>query len=252
MSSPLSAVRPMLKVSALHYQYPSGQEVLRGVSFALEAGEHVALLGPNGAGKSTLIQHLNGILTGQGSVEVDGLRLSPSTLPEIRRRVGVVFQDPDDQLFCPTLEQDIAFGPRHFGLKGEALARRVQDALEIMGLQKLRERAPHQLSFGEKRRAALAAVLACAPDILVMDEPSANLDPRHRRYLIDWLNRWPGTVLLATHDLDLALEATRRALLLEGGQVIAEGPSAQLLRDQALLEAHGLELPLRLQGWPAG
>lgn len=239
----------MLKVTELHYRYPTGQEVLRGVSFSLGRGEHVALLGPNGAGKSTLIQHLNGILTGQGQVEVGGLTLNKASLPEIRRRVGVVFQDPDDQLFCPTLEQDVAFGPRHFGLSGEALERRVQEALRVMGLQTLRARAPHQLSFGEKRRAALASVLACAPDVIVMDEPSANLDPRHRRQLITWLNAWPGTVLVATHDLDLALEATQRVLLLEEGRIIAQGPSAEMLRDQALLEAHGLELPLRLQGW---
>jgi cobalt transport protein ATP-binding subunit len=241
---------PVLFVRGLRYTYPGGRVALGGVDFQLEPGEHVALIGPNGAGKSTLIQHLNGILLGEGELRVGGVPVGKKTLKEVRRRVGVVFQDPDDQLFCPTLEADVAFGPRNFGVPELEVAPRVDAALEVVELAHLRTRPPFQLSFGERRRAALATVLACDPDVVVLDEPSANLDPRHRRRLIDWLKAHPGTVLVATHDLDLALEATSRCLLLDGGQLIADGPSEVLLRDRALLEAHALELPLRLQGWP--
>lgn len=241
---------PSVSVSGLHYQYPGGPVALKGLSFSLAQGEHVALLGPNGAGKSTLIQHLNGILVGKGQVQIGELTVESKTLREIRRRVGVLFQDPDDQLFCPTLEEDVAFGPRNFGLSGAELLRRVDDALRATNLLNLRRRPPFQLSMGERRRAALATVLACQPEIVVMDEPSANLDPRHRRELIRWIQNWPGTLLIATHDLDMALEATTRCLLIDGGELVADAPSAELLRNQTLLESHGLELPLRLQGWP--
>lgn len=241
---------PLLHVSQLKYQYPGGVDALKGVDFSLAVGEHVALLGPNGAGKSTLIQHLNGILMGDGEVRVGEIRVERQTLREIRRRVGIVFQDPDDQLFCATIEEDVAFGPRNFGIAGDALAQRVQEALAAVDLLDKRLRPPFQLSVGERRRAALATVLSCQPDLVVMDEPSANLDPRHRRQLIGWIKAYPGAILVATHDLDLALEATSRSLLIDGGRVVADAPSSQLLRDQTLLEAHGLELPLRLQGWP--
>lgn len=241
---------PSVSVTELHYQYPGGPVALKGLCFSLAPGEHVALLGPNGAGKSTLIQHLNGILVGKGQVQIGELMVQSKTLREIRRRVGVLFQDPDDQLFCPTLEEDVAFGPRNFGLGGAELLRRVDDALRATNLLHLRRRPPFQLSMGERRRAALATVLACQPEVVVMDEPSANLDPRHRRELIRWIQHWPGTLLIATHDLDMALEATSRCLLLDGGALVADAPSGELLRNQALLEAHGLELPLRLQGWP--
>lgn len=242
--------QPVLEVSQLRYRYPDGTEALGGIDLRLFPGEHVALLGPNGAGKSTLIQHLNGILLGEGEVRVDGIRVERKSLQEIRRRVGVVFQDPDDQLFCTTVEEDVAFGPRNFGLTGVALQQRVEQALTAMDLLHRRSRPPFQLSVGEKRRAALASVLSCQPELIVMDEPSANLDPRHRRQLIAWIQAWGGCLLVATHDLDLALEATSRAILIEAGRVVADAPSEQLLRDKALLEAHGLELPLRLQGWP--
>lgn len=241
---------PLLSVSQLKYQYPGGVDALKGVDFTLAVGEHVALLGPNGAGKSTLIQHLNGILIGDGEVRVGDIRVERRTLREIRRRVGIVFQDPDDQLFCPTIEEDVAFGPRNFGITGDALAQRVHAALAAVDLLDKRLRPPFQLSVGERRRASLATVLACQPDLVVMDEPSANLDPRHRRQLIGWIKAYPGAILVATHDLDLALEATSRSLLIDVGRVVADAPSDQLLRDQTLLEAHGLELPLRLQGWP--
>lgn len=243
---------PALEIRQLRHRYPDGTEALCGVDLVLHPGEHVALLGPNGAGKSTLIQHLNGILMGEGQVRVGDLLVERSSLKAIRRKVGVVFQDPDDQLFCTTVEEDVAFGPRNFGLSGAALSQRVEEALTAMDLLHRRSRPPFQLSVGEKRRAALASVLACQPEVIVLDEPSANLDPRHRRQLIGWMQGWPGCLLVATHDLDLALEATSRCVLLEGGRIIADGPSEGILRDQALLEAHGLELPLRLQGWPGG
>jgi len=240
---------PLLSVRGLRYRYPGGDPVLNDVTFEIACHERVALLGPNGAGKSTLILHLNGLLLGEGEVRVGGVAVTRQTLKEIRRRVGVVFQDPDDQLFCPTLEADVAFGPRNFGVSEEEIERRIASALELVGLSAQRKRPPFQLSFGERKRAALATVLSCQPDVLVLDEPSANLDPRNRRRLVNWLRSGPGTVLIATHDLDLALEATDRCILLAGGRVVASGPSERILRDKKLLEAHALELPLRLQGW---
>jgi cobalt/nickel transport system ATP-binding protein len=240
----------VLSVSRLTFAYPGSAAVLGGVSFSLHAGEHVALLGANGAGKSTLLLSLNGILKCSGDISIRGLRLEPRTIQEVRRRVGLVFQDPDDQLFCPTIEADVAFGPTNFGCPPDEVERRVERSLNAVGMLPLRHKAAFQLSFGERRRAALATVLACEPDVLVLDEPSANLDPLNRRRLIEWIKSYPGVVLTATHDLDLALETSSRVLLMSAGALVADGPAERLLRDQALLEQYGLELPLRLQGWP--
>lgn len=234
-------------VSGLEYAYPDGREALRGVDLDVGEGERVALLGPNGAGKTTLALHLNGILrAAAGSVRFGALELSEATLPEIRRLVGLVFQDSNDQLFMPTVREDVAFGPANLGLTGADLDRRVGSALETVDGAGFAERPPHHLSGGEKRRAALATVLAMEPDVLVFDEPSAGLDPAGRRELIETLSSLPMTQLVITHDMPLALELCPMAVIMNGGVVVAIGPTGDLLADPDLLAANRLELPFGL------
>ncbi|MGH3715423.1 MAG: energy-coupling factor ABC transporter ATP-binding protein [Micromonosporaceae bacterium] len=228
----------------VRFAYPDGQVALRGVDLRIEPGERVALLGPNGAGKTTLVLHLNGILGGcGGEVDVAGLRVAKPHLPEIRRRVGVVFQDPDDQLFMPTVGEDVAFGPANLGLRGDALRRRVDEALDAVGMAEHRDRAPHHLSYGQRRRVAVATVLAMRPEILVLDEPSSNLDPASRRELAEILLGLPVTLLMVTHDLPYALQLCPRSAVLDQGRIVADRPTGELLADTALLAAHRLELP---------
>ena len=235
---------PVLDVRGLAFAYPDGHQALFGVDLHVHRGERVALLGPNGAGKTTLVLHLNGILAaGAGSVEVSGLPVTRAHLPEIRRRVGVVFQDPDDQLFMGTVRQDVGFGPANLGLRGAELEARVQWALEQVGMAQYADRPPHHLSFGQRRRVAVATVLAMEPEILVLDEPSSNLDPASRRELADILRSLDVTVLMVTHDLPYALELCPRSLILSDGVIAADGGTAELLADDALMRAHGLELP---------
>jgi cobalt/nickel transport system ATP-binding protein len=235
---------PSLDVTELAYAYPDGHQALYGVSLRVQRGERVALLGPNGAGKTTLVLHLNGILTaGHGTVSVGGLPVARPHLQEIRRRVGIVFQDPDDQLFMPTVAEDVAFGPANFGYAGAELAARVQDALATVGMAEHRDRSPLHLSGGQRRRVALATVLACDPEILVLDEPSANLDPVARRELADVLLDLDATMLMVTHDLPYALQLCPRAVVLDDGVVVADGPTRELLADTELLRRHRLELP---------
>jgi cobalt/nickel transport system ATP-binding protein len=238
---------PAVEVRGLAYAYPDGRQALFGVDLLVRRGERVAVLGPNGAGKTTLVLHLNGILTGgAGSVRIGGLEVRAGDragLREIRRRVGIVFQDPDDQLFLPTVRDDVAFGPANLGLRGAELDRRVHAALDAVGMTGAADRAPHHLSFGERRRVAVATVLAMDPQVLVLDEPSSNLDPASRRELADVLRSLDVTVLMVTHDLPYALELCPRAVVLSGGIVVADGPTADLLGDEALLRAHRLELP---------
>ncbi|MFI7419673.1 energy-coupling factor ABC transporter ATP-binding protein [Nonomuraea sp. NPDC049684] len=233
-----------LEVSDLAYAYPDGTQALFGVNLAIGRGERVALLGPNGAGKTTLVMHLNGILTaGHGSVAVGGVPVRKDTLKEIRQRVGLVFQDPDDQLFMPTVKDDVAFGPANAGLKGAELDRVVHDALDRVGMLEAADRPPHHLSFGQRRRVAVATVLAMRPEILVLDEPSSNLDPAARRELAEILRSLDVTVLMVTHDLPYALELCERSLILSGGVIAADGPTRELLADAELLAGHRLELP---------
>jgi len=239
VSAPLS-----LEVSGLRYTYPDGHEALTGVDLRIAQGERVALLGPNGAGKTTLVLHLNGILRGSaGSVRVGGLPVVPENYVEIRRRVGIVFQDPDDQLFMPTVAEDVAFGPANLGLRGAELAARVDEALEAVGMSQYRDRAPHHLSFGQRRRVAVATVLAMRPEILVLDEPSSNLDPASRRELATILRGLPVTLLMVTHDLPYALELCHRSVVMDQGRIVADAPTRQLLADTDLLAQHRLELP---------
>ena len=237
----------LLEVRDLRYRYPDGHEALRGLSFALAPGERVALIGPNGAGKSTLLLHLNGLLPDRPAaapaVSVDGLPLLAANLPEVRRRVGLLFQDPDDQLFCPTVWEDVAFGPQQLGVREPQLSRVVSDALAQVGLAGFEERLPHHLSRGEKRRACLAGLLACEARLLVLDEPTSDLDPRGRRELMALLTRLPVAQLIATHDLEFVVETCPRAIVLDAGRIVADGPSAALLDDAPLMLAHGLERP---------
>jgi cobalt/nickel transport system ATP-binding protein len=241
---PVTEPTPSLEVAGLAFAYPDGHQALFGVDFSLARGERVALLGPNGAGKTTLVLHLNGILTGgTGSVKVAGLPVGRQHMAEIRRRVGIVFQDPDDQLFMPTVREDVAFGPAAAGLKGAELEERVDRALARVGMAEFKDRPPHHLSFGQRRRVAVATVLAMEPEILVLDEPSSNLDPASRRELADILRSLDVTVLMVTHDLPYALELCPRSLILSEGVIAADGRTAELLADDELMRAHRLELP---------
>lgn len=236
-----------LRIAGLTFAYPDGSVALRGVDLGVAEGERVALLGPNGAGKTTLVLHLNGVLHGgAGTVEVGGLRVDAgdrARLAEIRRRVGIVFQDPDDQLFMPTVAEDVAFGPANLGLRGAELAARVDEALAAVGMGEHRDQVPHHLSFGQRRRVAVATVLAMRPQLLVLDEPSSNLDPASRRELAEILESLPVTVLMVTHDLPYAMQLCRRSVILDGGRIAADGPTRDILADEELLRAHRLELP---------
>ncbi|MER5181824.1 ABC transporter ATP-binding protein [Streptomyces sp. NPDC002896] len=240
----MDPVTPSLEVAGLAFAYPDGHQALFGVDLRIERGERVALLGPNGAGKTTLVLHLNGILTGgAGTVTVAGLPVGKKHMAEIRRRVGIVFQDPDDQLFMPTVREDVAFGPAAGGMKGPELEARVRKALEQVGMAEFAERPPHHLSFGQRRRVAVATVLAMEPEILVLDEPSSNLDPASRRELADILRSLDVTVLMVTHDLPYALELCPRSVILSEGTITADGATGELLADDELMRAHRLELP---------
>lgn len=234
---------PLIEVQNLSFAYPDGHMALAGVSLTLAAGEKIALVGPNGAGKSTLMLHLNGILRpAAGAVRVLGLDVIDRNLPRVRAAVGLVFQDPDDQLFCPTVFDDVAFGPIYQGLPEREVRVRVQQALEAVGMGHLAGRVSHHLSTGEKKRIAVATVLAMAPTMLVLDEPSAGLDPRARRGLIGLLRELPQTMLVATHDLRLVRELLPRTVVMDEGRVVADRPTPDILADETLLAAHGLEM----------
>ncbi len=235
---------PALEIHNLHYSYPDGTEALNGISFCIERGSAMALVGANGAGKSTLLHHLNGYLTTtRGEVCIGETSVTRKTAAAIRQSVGMVFQDSDDQLFMPTVAEDVAFGPLNAGLTSEQVAQRVDSALERVGVSHLRERPPYRLSSGEKRAVAIATVLAMEPDILVMDEPSSNLDPRARRRLIELLRSFDHTRIIATHDLELAVEVCSRVIVLDEGRVVADGLMLDILNDEPLMLAHGLERP---------
>jgi energy-coupling factor transporter ATP-binding protein EcfA2 len=237
-----------LRVAGLEYAYPDGHRALAGLDLTVRAGERVAVLGPNGAGKTTLALHLNGVLSGgAGRVEVAGLEVRRANLREIRRRVGLIFQDPDDQLFMPTVAEDVAFGPANFGVREPGLSARVREALDAVGMAGHADRAPTHLSVGQRRRVALAAVLACDPEILVLDEPSANLEPVARRELAEVLLALDRTMLMVTHDLLYALQLCPRSVLVDDGVVVADRPTRDLLADTDLLSAHRLELPWGVQ-----
>ncbi len=275
MTNERPEANPAVRVSGLVFHYADGRPALRGVEMAIESGESVALIGPNGAGKSTLLWHLNGLLPGRrglglghghgpnavgvGStsadgpcVWIDGLPVTPKNYREIRRRVGLLFQDPDDQLFSPTVLEDVAFGPRNQGLPAAEAERMARDCLERVDLADAADRVPHHLSFGERKRACLAGVLACGPSVLALDEPTANLDPRARRRFIELIGGLSATRLIATHDLEMVLDLCPRSIVLDRGLVVADGPSMELLADARLMESHGLEVPYRLRECDVG
>ncbi len=228
----------------LRFAYPDGQVALDGVDIHVEEGQRVALLGPNGAGKTTFALHLNGILQpSAGQVTIGGLAVVEANFIEIRRRVGIVFQDPDDQLFMSTVGQDVAFGPANLGLSGGELATRVDEALTAVDVGHIADRAPHHLSGGERRRAAIATALAMHPDVLVLDEPSAGVDPYGRRELVATLQGLDITQLVITHDLPFALELCERSIILDSGKVVADGDTSEILADPVLLARHRLEMP---------
>ncbi|MEN8142042.1 MAG: ABC transporter ATP-binding protein [Thermodesulfobacteriota bacterium] len=241
----------IVEAKELKFNYPDKTPALQGISFRIHHGESVAIVGGNGAGKSTLLLHLNGYLEPtSGQVRVGDYPLTRETVKEVRRTVGMVFQDPDDQLFMSTVREDVAFGPLNLGLPTDEVNNRVEKALETVGLSHLEDRPPHRLSAGQKRRAAIASVLSMSPDILVMDEPSAGLDPKARRNLIGLLESFEHTKIIATHDLDMVIELCDRTIVMHDGEIRADGPTDEIFGDAELLEACRLEKPLRMQGCP--
>jgi cobalt transport protein ATP-binding subunit len=236
--------QPIVEIDRLSFTYPDGRLAIQDLSLRISRGEKMALVGPNGAGKSTLMLHLNGILGGPAApVRVCGLPMVKANLPEIRARVGLVFQNPDDQLFSPTVFEDVAFGPLHMGLPEVEIRRRTCQALEAVGMASFEDRLPHHLSIGQKKRVAMATILAMQPDILVLDEPTAGLDPRGRRQIIGLLRELEQTMLVSTHDMWLVAELFPRTVVLDEGRLIADGPTTSILSNEPLLEAHGLESP---------
>ncbi len=241
----------IVEAKNLQHVYPDGTIAIKDVSFRITHGESVAIIGANGAGKSTLLQHLNGCLIAtSGQIRIGDTQLSKGTLPDIRRTVGMVFQYPDDQLFMPTVFEDVAFGPLNLGLSGEEVEQRVTEALERVGAGHLRTKPPYNLSGGEKKRVAIATVLAMSPDILVMDEPTSGLDPFARRQLISLLREFQHTKIFTSHDLDMVLDLCQRTIILHEGEIMADGPTGEIFLNEELLAACRLEKPFSMQGCP--
>lgn len=232
-----------IEVENLSFSYPDGHPALQNVSLSIQPDEKVALVGPNGAGKSTLLLHLNGILSGQGSVRVCDVDASKGNLGRLRAMVGLVFQSPEDQLFSPKVYDDVAFGPLYQGLSPEEVQNRVVEALDVVQMNSYAQRVSHHLSMGEKKRIAIATVLSMKPEVLALDEPTAGLDPRSRRSLINFLHDLPMTMLVSTHDMLMVGDLFPRMVIMDEGCIVADGPTEQLMGDAALLEAHGLEVP---------
>jgi cobalt/nickel transport system ATP-binding protein len=232
-----------IEINSLSFSYPDGHKALTGVSLHIAPCEKVALVGPNGAGKSTVILHLNGILNGEGAVRVCGLPVNQKNMGRIRAMVGLVFQNPDDQLFSPTVYDDVAFGPLYQGLAAGEVGQRVEEALSAVGMSDYARRVSHHLSMGEKKRIAIATVLSMKPEVLVLDEPTAGLDPRSRRALINLLAELPLTMLVSTHDMLMVRDLFPRMVIMDEGCIVADGPTEVLMDDAGLLEAHGLEKP---------
>jgi cobalt/nickel transport system ATP-binding protein len=230
----------VIEIEGLSFSYPDGQQALQEVNLVVHAGESVAIIGPNGAGKSTLLLHFNGILRGNSKVRICGLPAEDRNLKEIRRRVGMVFQDPEDQLFSPTVFDDVAFGPINMGCSKAEVERRVKQALERVGMSGYEQRSPYHLSVGEKKKVAIATVLSMEPEILVLDEPTSNLDPRSKWNLIKLLRGLCITKIVATHDLELVRALCHRTVMLDHGKVVADGSTEVILSDLSLLQAHGL------------
>jgi cobalt/nickel transport system ATP-binding protein len=237
-----------IRITRLSYSYPDGIRALEGIDLDVRVGERVALVGPSGAGKSTLLLQLNGVLAGSGTVRILGQPLSSDNLREVRKHVGLVFQDPNDQLFCPSVSEDVAFGPLNLSVPAHEIQVRVENALRNVGLeQSVRYRSSHHLSLGERKRVALASVLCMDPAILALDEPTSNLDPRNRRHLIELISGMSATLILATHDLEMVLGLCSRTVLMDRGKIWADGETRSLLANAQLMDDHGLEVPLSLR-----
>jgi len=238
----------IVELKDVYFNYPDGTETLKGISFRVVHGESVGIVGANGAGKSTLLMQMNGyLMPSKGTITIGDLQLNKKTGREIRKKVGVVFQNPDNQLFMPTVFDDVAFGPLNLGLDHEKVLERVNEALKTVGCAELKDKPPHHLSAGQKSAVAIASVIAMQPDILVLDEPASNLDPKSRRYLINLLKKFEHTKILASHDLDLILDVCKRCMVIKDGRIAADGPVEKILSDKVLLEENNLELPLSLQ-----
>lgn len=243
----------IVELNDVYFHYPDGTETLKGISLRIVHGESVGIVGANGAGKSTLLMHLNGyLMPSKGVITIGDSELTKKTRSEVRKKVGVVFQNPDDQLFMPTVYDDVAFGPLNLGLSREKVHERVQESLETVGCFALKDKPPHHLSGGQKNSVAIASVIAMNPDILVMDEPASSLDPKSRRYLINLLKDFRHTKIIASHDLDLILDVCKRCIVIKDGRIAADGLSREILSDRKLLEENNLELPLSLQGSSRG
>ena len=238
----------MIEFQNVSFSYDGERPVVENLSFTIGNGESVGLIGANGAGKSTIMKLLLGLLSGQGQILVDGLLVNKQNLPAIRQKIGFVLQDSDNQMFMPTVYEDMIFGPRNYGLSKEEAEQRVDAVLNRLGLVELKHRYNHKISGGEKRMAAIATILTMEPETILMDEPSTALDPVNRRTVINTINTLPQTKLIASHDLDMILDSCQRVILLSHGKIAADGPAERILRDQALLEANRMELPFCLQG----
>jgi cobalt/nickel transport system ATP-binding protein len=238
-----------VRITRLSYSYPDGCKALEGIDLDIPVGERVGIIGPSGAGKSTLLLHLNGVLTGTGLIRIMGLPLEQKNLRQIRKHVGLVFQDPNDQLFCPTVYEDVSFGPMNLGITEQEIPSRVEKSLLDAGLdQSIRNRTSHHLSLGERKRVALASVLAMDPAILALDEPMSNLDPRNRRHLIELIAGLPATLILATHEMELVVALCQRTVVMDRGKIWADGNTRDVLSNAELMNDHGLEVPLSLKG----
>jgi len=237
-----------VRITRLSYTYPDGTKALDGIDLDVARGERVAIVGPSGAGKSTLLLHLNGVLKGTGSIKIMDLPLQASNLQQIRKQVGLLFQDPNEQLFCPTVYEDVAFGPMNLGIAAGEVPQRVEKALHDSGLDRsFRSRPPRHLSLGERRCVSLATILAMEPAVLGMDDPTSNLDRRNRRRLVDVLSGLKSSQIIATHDLEFAVEVCSRTVIMDQGKIRADGETKNILSDSRLMEAHGLEVPLNLR-----
>lgn len=236
----------IIEIKHLNFSYPDGTEALRDIGLDIFARETLGIIGPNGAGKSTFLLHLNGLLNGNSAVRIFGQEMTKKNLSFIRQKVGVIFQDPQDQLFMPTIYEDVAFGPQNLGLPPKKVEALVTEALEAVGLNEKRNHLSYHLSIGEQKRASIATVLSMSPEILVLDEPNSNLDPVSRRQLINILRGLTITKVIATHDLELVLELCSRVVVLDHGRIVAIGLPQEILADKSLMESHGLEIPLSL------
>ncbi|MBI5748380.1 MAG: ABC transporter ATP-binding protein [Nitrospinae bacterium] len=230
----------VVEIKELYFKYPDGSDVLKGINFSISRGESVGIIGPNGAGKSTLLLNLNGILIGNGQIRIMGMELNKKNLKEIREKIGIVFQNPDDQLFCPTVWEDVAFGPQNMGFSEDDISKRVREAMGTVRLSGFEKRSPHHLSLGEKKRVSLATVLSMTPDIIAFDEPSSNLDPNSQKLLIHAIKALSSTKIVVTHDLYLAGDICSRLIILFDGEIVADGEAKEILGNQELLNRYGL------------